>query len=242
MVERLIRCIQCNQLLPLPYFFELPEGVAPLPGVEWANEDFTDSKEFERRHANHPREEIRVDMESFFSEKPGFEPNKVSYFEASNGRQRFLVRRTKEGLDRSAFYEIVPGQMEIANIAVEIQDEELRKQIYAEMDSLVFTEERIQKFIALLHDEMSHIFPHNLMEEVEVIQEGECSLLAYASLKEARWKRILDRCAREFRPLELLRINEFIQNNRQPGEVLSLMIHRRMSVLPNAQSQILVNQ
>jgi hypothetical protein len=242
MVERLIRCIPCNQLSPLRQFFEPPEGFAPLPGVEWANEDFANAEEFERRHGKHLREEIRVDPESFFSEKPSSEPNKVSYFEASNGRQRFLVKRTKGGLGCSAFYEIVPGQMDIVNIGVEIQDSELRKQISAEMDSTIFPEQRLQEFFSVLKEEMSHIFPHNLSEEVENIQEGESSLLAYASLKEAKWKKILDRCAREFRPSEIPQIRTFIQNNRQPGEVLSLMIHRRMSILPNASSQILVNQ
>lgn len=242
MVERLIRCIQCNQLFPLPRFFEPFEGTAPLPGVEWADEGFVRSKEFERLHGNYPREEIQVDPESFFSEKPSSEPNKVSYFEAGNGRQRFLVKRTKSGLDRSAYYEIIPGQMDIANIAVEIQDEDLRKQIAAEMDSLTFTEERVQEFIALFKEEMSRIFPHNLAEEVEMIQEGESSLLAYAALKEGRWKRILERCAREFIPSEFAQLREFVHKNRQPGEVLSLKVHRRMSILPNAESKILVNQ
>jgi len=242
MVERLIRCVQCNQLFALAHFSGESDGAPLLPGVEWANDDLADSKEFERRHGNHPTEEIQVDLESIYSEKPSFEPNKVSYFEASNGRQRFLVKRTKGGLDRSAFYEIIPGQMEIANISVEIQDKELRKQISAEMDSFMFRKERAQKFMSVLKEEMSRIFPHNLMEEVAVMQEGDSSLLAYAALKESRWKKILERCAREFHPLELIQIREFIQNNSQPGEVLSLLIQRRMSILPNVESQILVNQ
>jgi hypothetical protein len=39
MVERFIRCRSCNQILPVPSFFGDFGDPAPLPGVEWSNED-----------------------------------------------------------------------------------------------------------------------------------------------------------------------------------------------------------
>jgi hypothetical protein len=232
MVERLIRCIQCNRVLPQPQVLGDFHESFPLPGVEWSDEDFVNRKEFDRCHGSHRQEELMADIETLFSEKPAYEPVKVSYFEATNGRQRFAIKRTKEGLDRPAFYEIVPGQMEIANISVEIQDTDIRKQISAEMDPTVLSEEKAQKFIAVLKEEAGRILPHNLQEAIEAIHDGDSSMLAFATLKEMRWEEILDRCAREFEPSELAHLREFIRNNRQPGDVLSLLIQRQMSILP----------
>lgn len=232
MVERLIRCIECNRVLPQPQILGDSHEPFPLPGVEWSDEDFVNRKKFDRCHGSHRQEELKVDPETLFSEKPAYEPVKVSHFEATNGRQRFLIKRTKEGLDRPAFYEIVPGQMEIANISVEIQGTDIRKQISAEVDSTILSEEKVQKFIAVLKEEVGRIRPHNLHEAVETILDGDSSILAFAPLKERRWEEILKRCAREFEPSELAQLREFIRNNRQPGDVLSLLIQRQMSILP----------
>jgi hypothetical protein len=233
MIERLIRCIKCNQVLP-----NLQDGgdISILPMIELSEEDLAYRRDFDRSHGNHPREELRVDPETFFSEKPSYEPFRTSYFEATNGQQRFLIKRTKPGLLHPASYEVLPGKMQISSIDILTQDEEMRGQISADPGVSVLSEEKVQTFITLLKEEVGGILPHNLHKEVEMILEGDIPLFAYAALKNLHWEKILARCAQEFDPSELKGIREFIAENRQPGEVLSLLIRRKMSILPQESS------
>jgi hypothetical protein len=232
MIDRLIRCIKCNQVFPILPSFEEADGT-PLPlGIELSDEDLAYRNDFQCSHRSHPQEELQVDADTFFSEKPSYEPNRVSYFEAANGQQKFLIKRTKPGLPHPACYEILPGRMRISNVDVLTQDEEIRRQLSTDPGASILPEKKVQKFIALLRDEVAGILAHNLSEEAELVPGGDVPLIAYAALRNMHWEKILARCAQEFKSSELKWIREFIQENRQPGEVLSLLVHRKMFILP----------
>jgi len=211
-----------------------------LPGVEWSAEDLENQKDFFRCHAEHPIEELLVDPDTYVSDKPCYEPKKVSYFEASNGQQRFLVRRAKDGLDRPAFYQLIPGKLQVSTVSLKIQEEALRKQMSALNGSFPLPEEKIQKFIRALQEEVESISPEKFAEEAETIQEGETSLLAYGKLKEAHWEKVLGRCQDDFQKDEMTQIKQFINENKQPNDVLSLLIKRKVSILAPA-SEFAVN-
>jgi hypothetical protein len=202
-----------------------------LPGVEWSDEDTSFRREFTFSHGNHPQEELWIDPETIFSEKPGYEPVKTSYFEATNGHQKFLIRRRKPGLERPAQYEILPGRMKISNLEIKIQEADLRKQISADRTSSAPAAEEASEFITAFREEVAGIPLHLLFEAVETTTEGDSPRFFYAALKEERWEKILERCARIFQGPELKWFREFIGNHRQPGEVLSLLVHRKISFL-----------
>jgi len=236
MIDRMIRCVKCNQVFPILPSFEDVDGIPLLPGIELSDEDLAYRKDFDRSHRSHLREELQVDPGTFFSEKPSYEPNRISYFEATNGQQKFLIKRTKSGFSRPACYEILPGKMRISNVDILTQDEEIRRQISADPDAYILPGEKVQKFIALFREEIGSILPHNLFEEVEMVLEGDAPLIAYAALNNVRWEKIIAKCAQEFESSALEWIRKFIQENHQPGEVLSLLIHRKMSILPQESS------
>lgn len=229
MVERFIRCRQCNQLLPVFCVFGDFEGDL-LPGVEWSREDVDFRRDFASAHANHSREELWINSETIFSERPSLEPVRTSYFEATNGREIFLIRRTKSGLAHPAQYEILPGQMEILNLNVEIQETELRRQISAEQRQPILSAEKISFFIEAFREEAAAVSPRRLSEAAEETAEGESPAILYASWKERRLAKILERCARRLQPAELNWVREFISRHRRPGDVLSLLVHRRLSL------------
>ncbi len=229
MVERFIRCRKCNQVLPLPCFLEDFEASGSLPGVEWSDEDASFRREFILAHGNHPQEELRVDLETIFSDKSGYGFSKTIYFEATNGRQNFLIKRTKPGLEYPARYEILPGRMKIFTQSIKIQEGELRRQLSANGNLYALPEEKASEFIKALSEEVAVISSQGLFQEFDAMAEGNSPRLLYASLKEERWEKILDRCTPNFQPSELRWIREFIRAHRQPGEVLSLLIHRKIS-------------
>jgi len=230
MIEKLMRCTKCDQVIPHPASFGDFEKSSLLPGVEWSSADLERQKEFLRCHGAHPVEELRVNADTYISDKPSDEAMKVSYFEASNGQQSFLIRRTKSGLDQPALYELIPGKLLVSNVSLNIQEEALRKQMAVRNGFAPLTEEMIQKFIRAFRDEVETIGPEMLAEEVELAEEGETPLLSYGIFKDARWENVLRRCARDFEKADLNKVKKFIDENSQPDDVLSLLVERKVSI------------
>ncbi len=230
MIQKLMRCTKCDQVIPHPGGFGDFEKSSLLPGVEWSAADLERQKEFFRCHAAHPVEELRVNTDTLISDKPSYESVKISYFEASNGQQSFLIRRTKPALDQPAIYQLIPGKLLVSNVSFDIQEEALRKQMAVRNGSAPLTEEKIQKFIRAFQDEVETIGPEKLAEEVEVAEEGETPLLSYGIFKEARWENVLRRCAKDFEKADLNKVRQFIDENSQPDDVLSLLVKRQVSI------------
>ena len=129
MVEKLIRCTRCNKIIPQFSSFGDFAADSSLPGVEWSSEDLDAQKEFLRQHEGHLLEELFIDCETFFSDKPCFELKKVAYVEASNGQQKFLIKRTRTAFDRPAFYELIPGKIQVSDVSLEIQEDQIQRGI-----------------------------------------------------------------------------------------------------------------
>jgi hypothetical protein len=231
MVEKLILCIQCNKVVPQYDSFGDFGETSFLPGVEWSSEDLNEQKEFLKCHQGHPLEELTLDPETLVSDRPSYEPVKVAYVEANNGKERFLIRRIKPSFDRPASYEMVPGRIQVTEIDAEIKEEDLRKQISWLNGSFVLSPDKVKKFIEAFREEVKSIPPENLHEEIETILPGETSLLAYGSFPEARWEKVLRRCERDFQRSELEMIEKFIHENRNPSDVLGIQIKKKISIL-----------
>ena len=233
MIKNLIRCTVCNQVIPNYKGYELSRAES-LPGVEWSKADLASANEFLRTHFGHSLEELSVETDSCISEKPSYEPLRVSYCLAGNAGQRFLIRRTKSALGQPASYEIVPGSMKISNVSLQFQENDLRKQIVAEKGFSPLLKDRMERFIHVFRDEIARISPEKVEEEIGEIYDGEGCTLAYAGLNNSRWERILNRCRLYFDESDLKVLRRFIDENRNPPDVLSIQIERRISNIPLA--------
>ena len=230
MVEKLLRCTQCNKVIPqFGPFGDFGES-SLLPGVEWSTEDLEEQTEFFQRHQGHLLEELTIDPETYISDKPSYEPMKVSYVEASNGKERFLIKRTRKSFDQPACYDLIPGKIRFSDVSLEIQEEALWRQVSWLNGSFPLSGDKLKKFIEAFRDEVKNISPERLDEEIESTLPGETSLLAYGSFSEARWENVLHRCEKEFQQSELKLIEKFIRDNRQPGEVLGLQIKKTIAI------------
>jgi hypothetical protein len=231
MIKSLIHCPACNQVIPNYQGYELSRAKS-LPGVEWSDAELVNAREFLRTHFGHKLEELLVEEDSWGSEKPSYEPLRVSYCLAGNAGKRVLVRRTKSALDRPASYEIIPGSMQISNVSLKIQENDLRKQIVVEEGLSPLLKERMERFIRVFRDEIAKISPDKIGEEIREINDEDGITLAYAGLNNSRWERILTRCRLYFDKDELKAIRRFIEENCNPPDVLSLQIERRISIIP----------
>ncbi len=231
MIRKLIRCTSCNQVIPNYEGYELARAKS-LPGVGWSDAELASAGEFLRTHFGHTLEQLSVEEDSWVSEKPSHEPLHVSYCYAGNAEKRVLIRRTKSALNRAASYEIIPGSMEISNVSLKIQEDDLRGQIAADKGLSPLLKERMERFVQVFRDEVAKISPDKIAEETEEIYDEEGSTLVYAGLNDARWKKILSRCRLYFDKEELKALRGFIEENRNPPEVLSVQIERRISIIP----------
>ncbi len=231
MVEKLLRCIQCNQVIPLYGEFIDANANAHLPGVVWGDDDLKLKEEFFLIHNEHPLEELTVDFDTYISDKPTFELIKVSYFEATNGQERFLVKRSRERFDQSAHYEIIPGKLKISNVACEILEEELRGQIGNLNGSSQLTDEEVNYLIKALQEEFKNISPEELFQEIEIVEEVQTPLTLLATFKEKHWQNIIQRLQNYLRQQEFRRILDFLEKNRLLKENAPLFIQMEMSFL-----------
>ena len=229
MISKLIRCSECNQVIP-NYAGTLTQTSLVL-GVEWSGADLTEAKEFLAKHSGHRLEQLSVQTDSAISEKPVYEPFGVTYIMASNPHGKFLIRRSRMALDEPASYKIIPGELKMSNVSLKIQEYDLRKQIAGEKQFSLLLKRKMEKFIDAFRDEVAGIRPADFDEEAEGIDEGETSLIAYGGLNDSRWERILSRSGSAFKVSELDLVRRFIEENRVPPEVLSVQIQRRISII-----------
>lgn len=231
MVKKLLRCPQCNQVIPLyGDFIEIEDNVH-LPGIVWADDDLKIKEEFSRNHNGHALEELRVDYDTYISDKPSFELIKVSYFEATNGRERFLIKRNRERLDRPAHYEIIPGKLKLSNVAYEILEDEVREQIGSLNGSSKLAEEEINSLIKALQEELKNISPEELFQELEIVEEDDNPLNLLATFKDKNWQNIIQRLQSYLSPQQSKHILDFLEKNRLLKEITPLFIQREMSFL-----------
>lgn len=230
MVEKLIRCTQCNKVIPqYGRFGDFGESPT-LPGVEWASDDLDGEKEFLEIHRGHVLEELFVDPEAMVSDRPAFEPCRITYMEAGNGKERFLIKRVKEGYDRPAFYELIPGQIRVADISLEIQEQELRREIEWLNGSFPLSPEKVGKFIEAFREEVRGISPERWREEMEMTLPGENSLLPDGGIRASLWENALHRCEKDFQDSELELIERLIRDHRKLKNILDLRIQNKISL------------
>ncbi len=229
MIQKLIRCIECNEVIP---DMEDYEESAFLPGVEWSSEAQMRQNRFFHSHKEHRREELRVIPETHVYSRQTVGGLGTSFFKASNGKRKFLIRRTKSGFDQAARYEILSGGMRLRNESLKIQEEDLRRQIFADCGGRPLTQEKVERFIEVFREGVKTIVPGKALTDLE-IAEGEDSLVAYGTLKKSAWKKILTRCRPDFEEGEMTALRKFILENNEPDDVLALRIQRKISFVPS---------
>jgi hypothetical protein len=236
MIKNLIHCVACNQIIPNYEAYQLLQSQIS-PEVEWSDSDLARAKEFLHIHSGHALEKLSVEEDSCISEKPLYEPLRKTYFYAHNAQRKYLIRRTRTALDQPAYYEIIPGALEISNLSLKIQEDDIRKEIAAEKEISPLLKERMERFIQVFQDEIRRISPEKIQEEVENLYDEEGSTLVYGGLKNSRWERILNRCRLYFDESELKVLKRFVEENRNPPDVLSVQIERGFSIISLAAAE-----
>ncbi|MBN1255119.1 MAG: hypothetical protein JXA50_07600 [Deltaproteobacteria bacterium] len=229
MMDALIRCIECNEI------FNMTQGDTS-PRYTWhegeiKEEESDDRDAFLQKHKGHTIEKL-TSLTPPISDKPYTEPVKTSFFEATNGTKRFLIKRWRDTIEQPFTYEIIDGRLDFNHGKIGVQTHAIRKQLRAEYDPSI-SEEQINYFINAIHKEAEKIDPATLM----VSAEGETPLISYYHLGDATLERILIRCQDTFNHDELELLRNFMREHNEYDGVMTVLVHKEFAIKPVRESE-----
>jgi hypothetical protein len=234
-MNQLIRCINCQALFLKTPFDEGEEyELSSSTSLESFHTTYRDDfQEFLKNHRGHQLEDLRILEDSFISEKPYFEPVKVSYFRATNGRENFVIKKFREKINEPLKYQLVAGDYSLKCVGIEIQSEEIAKQLTTEFKSSPLSQSQVGAFLKLLQRIAETIDIKNLER---ISEESPHPLEIYYKMDDFSLIYLLRNCRRIFEGQQYSDIEAFIHHHKEDG-VLLLKGTYRIEVIEKAKSE-----
>lgn len=216
---RLIRCLTCNEI-----FFKTPydqwpeyEYASPLSPDVFRIVEKDDYHDFLKHHQDHPMENLEILQDSFISEKPYSEPVKISYFKATNGKEKFVVKKFRTRIDEPLAYQLIPGDYSLKLLRLEMQSEAISQQLEREMDPSLISNHQIETFLKLFRKILKTIDLKNLDR---VPEESPHPLEIYYKLDDISLAYLLRNCRNIFKGQAYRAIEAFIDRHKEDGVLL----------------------
>ncbi len=200
-------CVQCNVLALFSHLDQAPEYHAE--GGQWKVVERDDQVAFMHAHRGHHLEELYPIEGSFISSQDYAEPTKVSYFEVTNGRQRFVVKKVRKSVLDTQRYELIPGKLRLIpsepSIDCPALQEELTREFARHMSSA-----KIDRFVQDLAEAVSCLNPRKLKRAPF---ESHNPSTWYFILDQRILGRILRSSSPSFTEREVKLLQEFFRRN-----------------------------
>jgi hypothetical protein len=234
-MNQLIHCVNCHAIfLKTPFDQREQYEFSSLPSPEnIQNIDRDDFQDFLRNHKGHRLENLRIIQDSFISEKPYFEPLKISYFKATNGKESFVIKKFRESIDEPLKYQLILGDYSLECTGIEIQTEEIAKQLAGEFKQAPLPPRKINTFLKLCRHISETVDIKNLER---VPQESPHPLEIYYKMDDLSTAYLLRNCHNMFKGQQYSEIEAFIQRHREDG-VLLLKVAHRIKITKRAQAR-----
>lgn len=218
-MNQLIRCINCDEIFLKSPFDQFPEYDLYLnhSPESFRTVERDDFQGFLKDHSGHRLEDLTIIEDSFVSEKAYSEPIKVSYFKATNGKEKFVIKKSREKIDEPLKYELIEGDYSLKCIAIEIQSQEMAKQLEEEFKASPLSQTEIAAFLKLYRNIAETVDVKNL-ERVQ--EESSIPLEIYYKMDDVSLFYLLRNCRHIFKGREYLDIEEFIQRHKDDGVLL----------------------
>ena len=226
MADWWIRCIDCNQVAHITDYDRFPQYHCDEDLDEITEEPVDDTKRFMVQHRNHRMEELTVIKNSFISEGCYGEPLKVNYREATNGKERFVIKGWREDVKSPLRYELIPGYIK-TTFRLEAQSGEIRRQMSEEMAHPPLAAAKIERFIKIVEEVISR-FP--VRYAIETTAESDTPLGSYCKMDTNIVREVLRLSEEVFDAKELRKIEQFIYRNNNFKDPMTLLFKRSFDV------------
>jgi len=195
-----------------------------------------DQKDFKDRHQKHHLEELRVIEGSFVSEGLYLEPVKASYFEVTNGYEKFVVKKWRKDIYAPLTYELIPGHLILTKVRFSAQADDIRKQLKREIKLANHADEKVEKFIKVVQSVISQ------MDEKDLRRENLCETgdpaCSHVTLSADKVGKIIEGCRQIFAPAEFERIEGFIRENNEYNGVMTALAKRFFAIRVDGNSGV----
>jgi hypothetical protein len=211
------------------YEYDLNHPSEPVQVIK--KDDF---QEFLITHHGHRLEDLEIIENSFVSEKKYLEPVKTSYFRATNGKkEKFVIKRVREKIGEKLRYQIIPGDYFLECTGVEVQSEEITKQLKMEFMTNPFSETKISAFLKLYKRIVLGIDTKNLER---ISEESSHPLEEFFRMDDISLFYLLRNCRNIFKGKEYSVIEDFIYRHKDDG-VLLLKTRYRIKISEKPKSK-----
>jgi hypothetical protein len=218
LMNQLIRCKNCDEIFMKTPFDQYPEYDVDS-GRSYENfqsiqrDDFRD---FLIQHHGHQLENLKIIEDSLVSEKPYAEPIKISFFKATNGKDKFVIKRFRDRIDRPLKYQLILGDYSLKCIALEIQSEEISKQLKRELNPPP-SQNKIDAFLKLVRHVLESI---DIKDCERIPEESHHPLQVYYKIDDIHLMYLLRNCRNIFKGKEYSAMEEFIHRHKDDGVLL----------------------
>jgi hypothetical protein len=217
-MNQLIRCKNCDEIIMKTPFDQYPEyewdtGRSPENFRSIEKDDFQD---FLIHHHGHQLENLKIIEDSFVSERAYFEPIKTSFFKATNGKQKFVIKKFRGKIDDPLKYQLISGDYSLKCTAIEIQSEEISKQLKRELKPPL-SQTQIAAFLKLYRAIVENINIHDLER---ISEESPYQLEIYYKIDDLHLMYLLRNCRNLFKGQEYSAMEEFIHRHKDNGVLL----------------------
>jgi len=237
-MKRFLHCVDCGEGFMKTPFDQCPEYQIgphhPLGPAQVIERD--DFQEFLIAHREHRLEYLEIIENSFVSEKTYQEPVKTSYFRAINTKkEKFVIERVREKIGEKVRYRVIPGDYSLECTGVEVQSEEIMKQLRTVFMSHPFSERRISSFLRLYRRIARGLDIKNL----EKLPEGTSHPLEeFYKMDDMSLFYLLRNCRNIFQGTEYSDIEDFIYHHKDDGVLLLKARYRiQMSERPKTKEE-----
>lgn len=226
MKKTFLRCTDCNRLLLLGPHNRAPSYRFQGSDLEPLELYCDDEAEFREEHAGHGLDELRLVEGSYVSTGAWGDPMREGYFEATDGRRRYVVRRWRTRLDRPVTYEIVPGILDVHPVSIEVQREDLERQLRADLAGVIDAP-GLERFVRAV-EEVAGALEYEDLEEA--CADRRDPLVVYLRFTDKQVAEILDRLAAALPAEALRRLQGFIRENREGDDVMNLVGRKAFAI------------
>lgn len=217
-MKGLLRCVECNELFQMTDYDSSPEYQVTENGeIHVIPRD--ERRSFLASHKGHKIERLKVKKGSLVSDQPYMEPIKTTYFQATNGKESFIVKRWRESIDSPMRYELIKGDIVLVNEELGVQVEEIRKQLAYDFKDEPLSEKKIKPFIESLQRIVARLNPGKLKV---TLWDSRDPLVAYCRLDKDSVRRLIGSSKKVFSESEFKRIRKFIQENNHYNDAITL--------------------
>ncbi len=237
-MNQLIRCINCDEVFLKTPFDQSPEYDSPLPGQpdSFRVIQRNDFEDFLRTHRDHRLESLTILKDSYISEGLYCDPLHTSYFKATNGKEVFLIKRSREDIHQPMRYQLIYGDYELKLIRLEAQSEAILKQWQFEFRKNPSLLARGESFLRIF-EKVIDTLQIDRLERID--EESPSPLEVYYRLDEIGLAYLLRNCRNRFKKEGYSEVEGFIFRHKDDGVLLlratyQIQIHEKIKIKKEA--------